>query len=114
MSVYEEYLGTEIDGPWSLAPTLTTFTFTFNDRSGRSCDPLKAPYNLCTYVDNDRLVFEGQTLGGSAVNYSYSLSAVPEPATWAMLICGFGLAGGVLRRAREQAALTSAAPLGCS
>lgn len=25
-------------------------------------------------------------------------SAVPEPATWAMMICGFGLVGGVMRR----------------
>jgi hypothetical protein len=25
-------------------------------------------------------------------------SAVPEPATWAMMIIGFGVAGGALRR----------------
>jgi hypothetical protein len=25
-------------------------------------------------------------------------AAVPEPATWAMLIAGFGLVGGALRR----------------
>ena len=28
--------------------------------------------------------------------------AVPEPATWAMLITGFGLAGGALRRRRQS------------
>lgn len=30
------------------------------------------------------------------------VSAVPEPATWAMMITGFGLAGAMLRRRREQ------------
>lgn len=28
--------------------------------------------------------------------------AVPEPATWAMMIVGFGLVGGTMRRARRQ------------
>lgn len=28
-------------------------------------------------------------------------SAVPEPATWAMMIVGFGLAGGAIRRRRQ-------------
>jgi hypothetical protein len=28
--------------------------------------------------------------------------AIPEPATWAMLICGFGLAGGALRQRRAS------------
>lgn len=27
--------------------------------------------------------------------------AVPEPATWAMMIVGFGMVGGVLRRRRN-------------
>lgn len=29
-----------------------------------------------------------------------NLAAVPEPATWAVMILGLGLAGGVLRRRR--------------
>jgi hypothetical protein len=29
-------------------------------------------------------------------------SAVPEPATWAMMITGFGLAGTALRAARRR------------
>ena len=32
-----------------------------------------------------------------------SVSAAPEPATWAMMIGGFGLAGGSLRRRRSKA-----------
>jgi hypothetical protein len=31
-------------------------------------------------------------------NVSYSLAAVPEPATWAMMVLGFGGAGALLRR----------------
>jgi hypothetical protein len=33
-----------------------------------------------------------------------TLSAVPEPATWAMMITGFGLAGASLRQRRRQTA----------
>ena len=33
-----------------------------------------------------------------------TVSAVPEPATWAMLITGFGLAGATLRQRRRQTA----------
>ena len=29
------------------------------------------------------------------------LSAVPEPAHWALLIAGFGLVGGAMRRGRH-------------
>jgi len=38
--------------------------------------------------------------------FSYSLASVPEPATWALMLTGFGLAGAALRRrsARKIAA----------
>ena len=51
---------------------------------------------------NDRL--GSVTLGGTAM-----AAAVPEPASWAMMIGGFGLAGGVMRRRRStgKAALTA-------
>lgn len=31
-------------------------------------------------------------------NYVVTVSAIPEPATWAMMIGGFGLVGGAMRR----------------
>lgn len=35
------------------------------------------------------------------------MAAVPEPASWAMLITGFGMAGGALRRRKAAAAATA-------
>lgn len=48
--------------------------------------------------------------GGGSGNYSLSLNgntgsvqnAVPEPATWAMMLLGFGLVGGAMRSRRRQ------------
>ena len=49
----------------------------------------------------------GGTTGGAA-SYSgnFNLGAIPEPATWALMILGFGAVGGALRRretSRRQA-----------
>ena len=38
--------------------------------------------------------------------FEFSLAAVPEPSTWALLIGGFGMVGGALRR-RRTAPLTA-------
>nr|WP_310522217.1 choice-of-anchor C family protein [Polymorphobacter sp.] len=42
--------------------------------------------------------------GPALDNVSVSLNAVPEPATWAMLIAGFGLVGVAARRRRSVVA----------
>ena len=46
---------------------------------------------------------------GGVDNFSFgrTIGGVPEPASWALMISGFGLAGAVLRRRRLQAALTA-------
>lgn len=41
---------------------------------------------------------------GSDFTLTYNFTAVPEPATWAMLILGFGLVGGMARRRTAGAA----------
>ena len=49
-----------------------------------------------TTVNNVK--FAGDLLAPRAITAPSGLGAIPEPATWAMLIVGFGLIGGVLRR----------------
>lgn len=41
---------------------------------------------------------------GSDFTLTYNFTAVPEPATWAMLILGFALVGGAVRRRPADAA----------
>lgn len=46
----------------------------------------------------DELSF-GQVVNGSQdLTFSATVAAVPEPASWAMMILGFGLVGGAMRR----------------
>jgi hypothetical protein len=51
-------------------------------------------------VDNFSFAF-----GGNSQTYNFEVAAVPEPATWAMMIAGFGLAGAALRRRRTSTAV---------
>lgn len=47
--------------------------------------------------------------GASGFDYVTSVSAVPEPSTWAMAIVGLGLAGAMLRRRQRQGLAAAAA-----
>lgn len=51
------------------------------------------------FAFNDGVLFDNVTVTGTPT------SAVPEPATWAMMIAGFGLAGASIRSARRRAIL---------
>jgi PEP-CTERM motif len=46
-------------------------------------------------TEDERVIGTLQTIGGN-------VGGVPEPATWAMMIMGFGLAGGALRSSRTK------------
>jgi PEP-CTERM motif len=46
----------------------------------------------------------GDNQGPILDNVSLSIAAVPEPTTWAMMILGFGVIGGALRRRRNPVA----------
>jgi hypothetical protein len=56
---------------------------------------------------SQRLVISGvagpQAVYGSTATFERGTAAVPEPATWALMIGGFGGAGAMLRRRRKAA-----------
>jgi hypothetical protein len=56
-------------------------------------------FSMGSYKLNGLLPFSGGTLTISAVN-----SAVPEPATWAMMILGMGAVGYAMRRRQKVTA----------
>jgi uncharacterized repeat protein (TIGR03803 family) len=60
------------------------------------------------FVDASGQIF-GTTVGGGANGFgtvwTLDSGVVPEPASWAMLIAGFGLTGAVMRRRRVTAAI---------
>ena len=43
----------------------------------------------------------GTINGVSGDHYDFVISSIPEPATWAMMIVGFGLVAGAARRRRS-------------
>ena len=58
-------------------------------------DIARATLRTGWHPDKDYIFVDNFTLGAAT-----PVSAVPEPATWAMMIAGFGLAGSALRRRR--------------
>jgi hypothetical protein len=63
--------------------------FAFAIQTGRY---VRFEMSRCPQADNPQL-FDGCAIGEVAFR-----AAIPEPATWAMMIAGFGLVGGVARR----------------
>lgn len=72
-----------------------------------------SPNHFCAFVEDfssglPSTVFQGVEGGAwsadSIIDNSRIIAPVPEPASWAMLITGFGLAGAVLRRRRTALA----------
>ncbi|MBI1197169.1 MAG: PEP-CTERM sorting domain-containing protein [Phenylobacterium sp.] len=67
-------------------------------------------WNVSIFGAGNALLFSGQldareTEGSIArVDFDAPVAGVPEPATWAMLIVGFGAAGGAIRSRRRQMA----------
>lgn len=47
-------------------------------------------------------IFSTFTSGGYVVEYSLNSGAIPEPASWAMLLGGLGVVGTVLRRRSDR------------
>ncbi len=60
----------------------------------------QAVFNLGTFA------FFSFTAGRSTLTISEVQAAVPEPATWAMLLLAFGMLGGAMRHAKRKQTLS--------
>jgi probable HAF family extracellular repeat protein len=66
-------------------------------------DPLSGWALASATALNDRGWITGYgTIGGQTHAFLLTPNAVPEPASWAMMIVGFGMVGGAMRRKRRQ------------
>lgn len=81
-----------------------------NMANGYVCDFANSPCNLA--AGNYTIGLFGNTsidpeltISFASPVYAVTNAAVPEPATWAMLILGFGVVGGSMRRRRSHAAI---------
>jgi hypothetical protein len=89
---------------------LSQFDFSF-DTTGHSKNAMGWTLEQFSFTNpnagNVQLQFVGtndNTPFGAAIG-GIGISAVPEPATWAMLLLGFGGIGMMMRRRRDQGAL---------
>lgn len=81
-------------------------TLTGNDIIG--IDGLFRPGGTVTYRVTSGSLLTGATFGSTANSFEFDnlATAVPEPAAWGMMIMGFGLVGGVLRRRSAKVSST--------
>lgn len=106
------FLGANGDGP---PPTKSVdVSATGNATVGYTVPSTAFPPNVVTYSPfaysftatgtSTTLKFTstGTTAYGAALD-NVSVTAVPEPATWALMIVGFGAMGGMMRRRRQGA-----------
>jgi hypothetical protein len=61
------------------------------------------------YYDFYSLGTSGNAAPGNVILSSLTLTPVPEPGTWAMMLLGFGAVGVAMRRNRKKLALTQLA-----
>lgn len=71
--------------------------------AGRNCNERYAFFNFQIVGGYDRAVIVQNGGGGFELD-NITIGSVPEPASWAMLIAGFGLIGTVSRRQRRHVA----------
>jgi hypothetical protein len=79
----------------------SSFTSAFLSASGGTAAGAQA--RLLGAFDNETAYFNLHTLNFRPGEIRGQIAAVPEPASWALLIAGFGLTGAAVRRRHQQA-----------
>lgn len=70
--------------------------------AGVALDPNNVATTWTTVVDNTFTV-----TAGAVTSFQFFSDGVPEPATWAMMLAGFGGLGVAMRARRRQIAATA-------
>jgi hypothetical protein len=89
-------------------PGQTTELIIGNDFNNDVILPLSAAATIKITYPIPLGQFRLRTAGMGPLGFSFDnlvLQTVPEPATWAMMIAGFGMAGVAMRRGRSRSAL---------
>ena len=61
--------------------------------------------DVARYPGTDFQFTGNYTLGGASGSGTFNIAPVPEPATWALMLLGFGGAGAMLRRRKQVMSL---------
>jgi hypothetical protein len=78
------------------------FTFYNNVSSFAGFDGLAANGTWTLYVDDVFPADGGNAAGGWSISFNGTASPAPEPASWAMMIGGFGMIGATMRRRKTS------------
>ena len=84
---------------------LSTFRSLWTIQTSGSFTSFRDPKEVIRFAflpDGDPYITEAARSGVVAFASVVGAGPVPEPATWAMMIAGFGLAGAATRRARRS------------
>jgi PEP-CTERM motif len=92
----------------SLDLAISWYSASTNELVTVGAAPVNYTTTLTAYVVNQTgssITIAGSPVDGywTADNFVFDAAVVPEPATWAMLIAGFGLVGFAARRRRHTA-----------
>jgi hypothetical protein len=106
----ESFVGGQILSGTYLPSNYGDYEFTFFDNvtSFAGFNTLTGNGTWTLYVDDVFPEDGGTVAGGWSLDIVTSAGGVPEPATWAMMIGGFGLAGTAIRRRRSTTAVVTA------
>lgn len=100
--------GTTIVGPVDLPYTTGVTATTWNKYAGTWSSGGETSVTLQFFSNNLGYPFNDFAIDDAS--FTAVAAGIPEPATWAAMICGFGLIGGLARRRKQDGdVLTSAA-----